>query len=116
MAATHPPDMVLIDLGSDAERAGARLDMLDALDCPVMTLMSDVSLAREAISSGARAVLARDVDAATLITALHAVIHGLVAVDARFEDLLVEREPTPALDNAPEARDLPEALTPHKHE
>jgi DNA-binding NarL/FixJ family response regulator len=83
-AAAHLPDAILWDLGPDPD---GDADLPD-LDAPVVALLPDGALAAETLAAGARGVLSRDAADATLAAAVLAAAHGLVVIDARFDDAL----------------------------
>ena len=88
-------DVALCDLGF-GEAAPPHLAALADLDLPTVALLSDVGLAAEAWSAGARGLLLRGQHAEALVAALFAVQQGLVALDpALADDVLALREPIP---------------------
>jgi DNA-binding NarL/FixJ family response regulator len=92
------PDVLLWDLGWNPARGLERLgELADDLP-PVLALAPaearDESTAAQAWRSGARGILPRDVAAATLLAALHALGHSLVVLDFGFAgDLLLSAQP-----------------------
>jgi len=79
----HAPETVLWDLGWSPESADWRERLSDLVEtgARVVTLLPEKSLTTGAWSAGARGMLSREADAASITAALHAVNHGLVAVD-----------------------------------
>jgi len=74
-------DVVVWDLGWDPTQALERLAEAQDLGLPVVALLPDATSAREAWNAGARGLLPRTVDSATLIEALRAAAQGLVVLD-----------------------------------
>ena len=79
----YAPDAVLWDLGWDTETSRWIEQLSDLSDsgASVVTLLPKNSHATVALSAGARGLLSRDADPASIQAALNAVSHGLVAVD-----------------------------------
>ena len=95
----YAPDAVLWDLGWDLESSNwrERLSDLAELGASVVTLLPEPSHTTEALSAGARGLLSREADPASIIAALNAVNHGLVAVDPALGGaLLPTNDETPA--------------------
>jgi DNA-binding NarL/FixJ family response regulator len=80
---TFTPDAVLWDLGWDMENSNwrERLSNLSDSGASVVTLLPESAQAPLALSAGARGLLSRDADPASILAALNAVNHGLMAVD-----------------------------------
>ena len=102
---TYRPDAVVWDLGWDTAPA---LDLLADLEedrAPVVVLLPDQTHAAEARAAGARGLLLRDVEVASLVAALAAVVHGLTVQDQSMSSQGLpgrERElPAPATDLTP---------------
>lgn len=76
-------DVVVCD-GADAVRQVAESDV----DRPVLALVDAPEDAAEAWRWGAQGVVARGVEAAPVLAAVHAVVAGLRVVDDRYPDLL----------------------------
>lgn len=75
------PDIALWDLGWTPSIAFERLTEYSEAEVSVVALVSHEEHASRARASGARGVLARDVDAASLQAALTAVAQGMVVLD-----------------------------------
>ena len=101
------PAAVIADLGTAARPDMETLRAL-AGAAPVVALVASAEAAADALASGARAVLPRDVPRARLIAAVRAAIEGLLVADAAFASSLVRAR------RAPEAP--PEPLTPRELE
>ena len=77
----YRPDVVVWDLGWDPVAALELLADLEGDRAPVVALLPDQTYAAEARAAGARGLLLRDVEAASLAAALAAVVQGLVVHD-----------------------------------
>jgi DNA-binding NarL/FixJ family response regulator len=79
----YAPDAILWDLGWNMESSKWRERLSDLSDsgASVVTLLPENSHAPMALSAGARGLLSRDADPASILAALNAVNHGLMAVD-----------------------------------
>jgi two-component system nitrate/nitrite response regulator NarL len=107
----YDPDAVLWDLGWDLETSSWRERLSDLVEtgAPVVTLLPESSHAAEAWSVGARGLLSREADPASILAALNAVNEGLAAVDPALGGALL-----PINDESP-AFQL-EELTKREHE
>jgi two-component system nitrate/nitrite response regulator NarL len=74
-------DAVIWDLGQDPEPALERVSDLRDAGVPIIALVADEASAGEALAAGARAVLPRTLDAASLTAAIAAVRRGLIVLD-----------------------------------
>jgi two-component system, NarL family, nitrate/nitrite response regulator NarL len=74
-------DVVLWDLGWDPALGLGHLGGVSGAAPPIVALLSDESAAADALAAGARGLLPRDADAATLAASLGAAAHGLVVLD-----------------------------------
>src|SRR5262245_40673799 len=72
MLALYQPEVVLWDLGWDATPTRDRLADVREARVPFVILLPDATHAAEAWQAGARGLLPRDVDAATLASAIAA--------------------------------------------
>ncbi len=83
------PRAVLWDLGlapgSTLDRLAAAVETLP----PILALLADDEPAAEALAAGARGLLFRDAESASLAAALRAVARGLVVLDSALADLLL---------------------------
>jgi DNA-binding NarL/FixJ family response regulator len=75
------PDVLLWDLGWNAEAALEHLGDLRDYPLASAVLLPDESLVPEAVGAGARGVLLRQAEPAMLVTALDAVARGLTVID-----------------------------------
>lgn len=92
---TYRPDVLVWDLGWDPTPNLERLSGLR--DVPIVALLPDQAHAADAWAAGARGLLLREADAASLVSALKAVAQGLVALDPSLASTLVPaREQAPA--------------------
>lgn len=86
------PDAVLVDAGDgplpDDVRALAR-------SYPVLALLSEPERAREALSAGARGVVARSATGSRLARALDALAEGLLVLDEEWAEEVVRPTPEP---------------------
>ena len=81
------PDAVVWDLGWDLASGLEQLSSLPESAPPVLALVADAADAPQAWSAGARGILRRDSDAATLFSALQAVASGLGVFDPNVPGL-----------------------------
>lgn len=90
----HAPEAVLWDLGWSPESVGWRERLSDLVEtgARVVTLLPEKSLTTGAWSAGARGMLSREADAASIAAALHAVYQGLVAVDPALGGTLLPNQ------------------------
>jgi DNA-binding NarL/FixJ family response regulator len=96
----YSPDIVVWDLGWDAQRSLESLDEAQASRLPTVVLVPDESSAGEAWRAGARGVLLRTVDGATLAAALVGVSRGLAVLGPELAPF-----------SQAGVRDLPEGVT-----
>ena len=103
VAVVPPADaqVVLVDLGTDRERALARLPSLRAIAAPVVVVVPDGSFVTAALAAGARGVVHRDSIGPEWSAALTAVEAGLTVIDAPLAENLVSPRPAPAPASAP---------------
>jgi DNA-binding NarL/FixJ family response regulator len=95
----HAPDLLVWDLGWDPAPALDRLSELAGISAVV--LLADPTFAADAWDAGARGLLSRDADVASLMAAMAAVSEGLVALDAALAVALLPsrgRAPLPLLE------------------
>ncbi|MBI3449300.1 MAG: response regulator transcription factor [Acidobacteria bacterium] len=92
--ATHTPDVVLWDLGSDAVSA-TPLSPDAAPDLPILGSVAGDAGALEALASGARGVILRDAPAPRLAAALRSIARGLVVIDEPLAAALLRPVGTP---------------------
>lgn len=109
MLDVYGPNVLMWDLGWDPTLALETLAELRDAGPPIVALLPDESDAAEAWAAGARGLLPRDADAKSLLAALTAVAHGLVALDPTMTGALL-----PAADREPAS--LVEELTPRELE
>ncbi len=88
----YSPDVVLWDLGWDAERGLEMLAEADWADMPLVVLLTDESLAPAAWQAGARGLLRREVDGESIAAALATVSQGLSVVDPGMLSSLFPRD------------------------
>ncbi|MBK7072249.1 MAG: response regulator transcription factor [Myxococcales bacterium] len=98
---TADAQVVLVDLGTDRERALARLPSLRAIAAPVVVVVPDGSFVTAALAAGARGVVHRDSIGPEWSAALTAVEAGLTVIDAPLAENLVSPRPAPAPASAP---------------
>ena len=98
---TADAQVVLVDLGTDRERALARLPSLRAIAAPVVVVVPDGSFVTAALAAGARGVVHRDSIGPEWSAALTAVEAGLTVSDAPLAENLVSPRPAPAPASAP---------------
>jgi two-component system nitrate/nitrite response regulator NarL len=77
----YRPDVAVWDLGWDPTPALERLSSLADMEIPVVALIPDNAHAAEVWAAGARGLLLRHVDIASLVTALTAAAQGLAVLD-----------------------------------
>jgi len=106
-AAVYQPDVVLWDLGWDAD-PGPLQDLSGGV-LPVLVLLPDDALIADVWSAGAQGLLRRDSDPENVTAALRAVAQDLVVLDPVLAPTIL-----PARDREDEP--LVEALTPREEE
>jgi two-component system nitrate/nitrite response regulator NarL len=94
----YRPDVLLWDLGWDAEADVSRLAGDDETP-PLVALLPDDSLVSSAWTAGARGLLRRDSGAEKLLAALAAVVEGLAVVDPAWVNALALASPEPLADD-----------------
>ncbi len=110
LAAAVEADVIVWDLGEDADVSLARLsDVRDSLRIPVVAIASDDADGVRALAAGAAGLLPPGADAERIVLAARAVAGGLLALDPSFTGAAV---PPRDADNAAPV----EALTPREHE
>ncbi len=110
------PDVVLVDPGDESDawlEAIWRLSDSGAMP-PVLLLSGSTAAAREALASGVAGLLLRDAGPEEIGEALAAVARGLVVIDRRAAEALVEEAP-PTRPTPPEAAAV-EPLTTRERE
>ncbi|AKQ69773.1 DNA-binding response regulator, LuxR family [Myxococcus hansupus] len=106
-----PPDVVLWDTGLRPSKAQARVETPD-LGAPVLALVADETAAEAALGAGARGLLFRDVEPATLTAGLLAVARGLSVFDPALSELRAMPRDAPLGPST----GAPDALTPRERE
>jgi DNA-binding NarL/FixJ family response regulator len=81
LAAPFAPDVIVWDLGWDAEASLARMGGLDDAGLPVIGLLSSEDAAASAWNAGARGLILRQTEPDPLVAALRAAALGLVVLD-----------------------------------
>ncbi len=108
------PDVLLWDLGWSPESTVEHLAEFTEYGLAVAALLPDEGLAVEAVAAGARGVLRRNAEPATLAAALDAVAHGLTVVDATLSRAVFpERDrtlPAPVEELTPRERSVLQLL------
>ncbi len=108
------PDVLLWDLGWNAEGALQHLVDLKDYALPVAALLPDEGPATEAAAAGVRGLLLRNTEPATLAAALEAVARGLTVVDPTLAaTILPDRDraaPAPVEDLTPREREVLQLL------
>jgi two-component system, NarL family, nitrate/nitrite response regulator NarL len=77
------PDVLLCDGGPEV------LEVLSQVDCPVLLLINDATLASAALAAGARGVLLREASPRRIHTALRAVSEGMIVIDEELSGSVV---------------------------
>jgi two-component system nitrate/nitrite response regulator NarL len=88
----YSPDVVLWDLGWNAERGLETLAGTEWPDLPLVVLLTDIGLAAEAWQAGARGLLLREAEAKSIAAALETVSQGLAVVDPGMLSPLLPRD------------------------
>ncbi len=102
---TYRPDAVVWDLGWNPDSAADSLGDASEAGIPIVALVSHEDQVADAWNAGARGVLLRDADGATLLLALSAVSKGLAVLPSQAGAVAVP---------SPEAAPEPVALTPRE--
>jgi two-component system nitrate/nitrite response regulator NarL len=89
----YAPDIVVWDLGWDAEVGLEQLTDLDWAELPLIVLLADNTLAAAVWRAGARGLLPRTVSGEGLAAGMAAVLEGLAAVDPELLASLLPDEP-----------------------
>ena len=89
----YQPEVLLWDLGWDADTALALLSDLPDNAPPVVALLADHSQTADAQSAGAKALLLRDADVSTILAAMQAAAQGLVVFDPSLPASAPARSP-----------------------
>jgi DNA-binding NarL/FixJ family response regulator len=98
--AAAQPDVVVWDFGSDSPAAPDQIVAVDP-SMPVVALIGRETDAAEAFAAGARGVLLRNIEAGSLLTALHGVAGGLLVLDPALTSATVparDRESPPSVE------------------
>jgi two-component system nitrate/nitrite response regulator NarL len=90
---TYSPDIVIWDLGWEADAGLEKLTESYWSDLPLVVLLADNSLAASAWRAGAHGLLPRDVSSEGLAAGMAAVLEGLAAVDPEMLSPLLPAEP-----------------------
>jgi DNA-binding NarL/FixJ family response regulator len=101
-------DAVLLDLGAGPRPPRAAIEGATRSGLPVLVLVHDEDDAAFALAAGARAVLFRDTSRGRLVSALHAMREGLLALDPGLAAHALRPRQAPA--------GLLESLTPRETE
>ena len=88
---THRPDVLVWDMGWDANIQVEALSDIHESGIPVVALLSSAGDAAEASSIGIPGLLSRDTSVAGILAAIEAVTQGLVVVDPGFSPIVGER-------------------------
>jgi two-component system, NarL family, nitrate/nitrite response regulator NarL len=92
----YQPNILVWDLGWEAESAPERLADLGRENRPILALLADESTAAEAWAAGVRGLLPRMTNSDRLYAAVQAIAQGLVILDPAFTSaLLPQKEETP---------------------
>lgn len=97
------PDVLLWDLGWNAEATLEHISELREFPLTLAVLLADEAAAPEALSAGARGLLPRNADGPTLAAAVEALSRGLTVIDPAFTAALFSSRERPA---APPAEEL----------
>jgi DNA-binding NarL/FixJ family response regulator len=92
----YRPDVVLWDLGWEASENLERLAEFAEEGVPVVALLSDETLALDALTSGVGGLLSRDTEAATIKMALRSASQGLIVLDERLSNAVLPQNRTPS--------------------
>ncbi len=84
----YAPEAVLWDVGWDVTDDFERLADFVEIGPPVVVLLPDAQLARDAWTAGVRGMIDRDAIADRIAATLNAARHGLVVVDPAFASVL----------------------------
>ena len=85
-------DVALWDSGADAHTVGTKLGEIAELNAPALALLPDAAQASAALGAGARGVILRNSDGASLVSALRAVRGGLTVLDGQLAGSLISPE------------------------
>ena len=106
----YQPDVLVWDLGWEADRGVEQLGQLDAEEPPIIALVPDDQYAASAIAAGAQGVLLRDTEASIIGVAVHSVALGLKVLGP---DLSVSFNPSVP---SPSGYATPSDITPRERE
>ncbi|WP_119071762.1 response regulator transcription factor [Aggregatilinea lenta] len=98
LAAPYAPNVIVWDLGWDAEAVLARMDGLDEAGVPVIALLSGEDAAAPAWNAGARSLLLRQAELDPLVAALRAAALGLVVLDLALAEAALVPHADPPTD------------------
>ena len=101
-------DAVIWDLGWDIPQT---LPVWDDWPLPVVALLADIEVVDRVWASGVHGLLTREIKAASLVAAAHAVGHGLTVIEPEFALALV-----PRIDDSPLLHTAVEGLTERESE
>lgn len=95
LAAPYAPDVIVWDLGWDAEASLARTGGLDEIGVPVIALLPGDEAAASAWNAGGRGLLLRQIEPERLVAALRAAALGLAVLDPALAEaaLTVHADP-----------------------
>ena len=105
----YEPDVIVWDLGWDAEEAPSELADLEDVDLPLLALLPHEALASVAWAAGAAGILLRDTGGRRLVAAIVAISYGLRVLDPTFSSAAGA---PPTVEEPP----LAEPLTPREQE
>jgi two-component system nitrate/nitrite response regulator NarL len=90
--AAFSPDVVLWDMGWDAERGLEKLTQADWDELPLVVLLAEPSLAASVWQTGARGILRREVSGGTLTAALSMILRGVAVLDPAMVSRLLPEQ------------------------
>jgi two-component system, NarL family, nitrate/nitrite response regulator NarL len=85
----YAPDMLVWDMGWEPSAALERLADLADADIPVLALLADAAHAADAWVAGARGLFLRSTRIESIVSALDAVVDGLIVVDPALGSALL---------------------------
>lgn len=92
----YKPDVLVWDLGWEAETMPERLSDVGQINLPIVALLADEVIAGEVWTAGIRGLLPRIADSDRIFAAITAVVQGLFVLDPAFTSaLLPHKEDTP---------------------
>jgi two-component system nitrate/nitrite response regulator NarL len=92
----YRPDVLLWDLGWEASENVEQLAELSEEGLPVVALLSDESLALDALTSGVRGLLSRDSEPGMIKMALRSASQGLMVLDEQLSGTVLPQNRTPS--------------------